>query len=68
MSARRWRVGVDIGGTFTDIVAIDPASGQQRLAKVPTVKRAPLQGIVDGLAAVALGWATSPSSCTAPRW
>jgi N-methylhydantoinase A len=56
VSTRRWRVGVDIGGTFTDILAIDPGTGEQRLAKVPTVRRAPLQGIVDGLAAVTLGW------------
>lgn len=56
MSTARWRVGVDIGGTFTDIVAIDTIGGEQRIAKVPTVKRAPLAGIVDGLAAVALDW------------
>ena len=28
--------GVDVGGTFTDLVIFDPASGQVRLAKVPT--------------------------------
>ena len=29
-------VGVDVGGTFTDLVALDPASGAVRLAKVPS--------------------------------
>ena len=28
--------GVDVGGTFTDLVIFDPGSGQVRLAKVPT--------------------------------
>ncbi|WP_225026187.1 hydantoinase/oxoprolinase family protein [Xinfangfangia pollutisoli] len=28
--------GVDVGGTFTDLVVFDPASGGVRLAKVPT--------------------------------
>lgn len=28
--------GVDVGGTFTDLVVFDPASGAVRLAKVPT--------------------------------
>lgn len=28
--------GVDVGGTFTDLVLFDPASGVVRLAKVPT--------------------------------
>ena len=51
-----WRVGIDIGGTFTDIVALDGGSGERRIAKVPTVPHAPLAGIVDALAAIALGW------------
>jgi len=29
-------VGVDVGGTFTDLVYLDLASGQLRLAKTPT--------------------------------
>ena len=28
--------GVDVGGTFTDLVIFDPASGKVSLAKVPT--------------------------------
>lgn len=52
----RWRVGVDIGGTFTDVMAIAPRSGEFRLAKVRTVPRDPLAGITDGLRAVDLSW------------
>jgi N-methylhydantoinase A len=31
-----WRIGVDIGGTFTDVALVDEASGQIGLAKVAT--------------------------------
>jgi N-methylhydantoinase A len=33
---RNWMVGIDTGGTFTDLIAVDPASGEFRLAKVPS--------------------------------
>ncbi|MEM8841361.1 MAG: hydantoinase/oxoprolinase family protein, partial [Pseudomonadota bacterium] len=29
-------IGVDVGGTFTDLVILDPVSGAMRLAKTPT--------------------------------
>jgi N-methylhydantoinase A len=32
----RWIAGIDVGGTFTDLIALDPASGETRIAKVPT--------------------------------
>lgn len=31
-----WIVGIDVGGTFTDLIGIEPASGKVALAKVPT--------------------------------
>src|ERR1700735_4637402 len=33
---REIRVGVDVGGTFTDAVLVDGATGEIRRAKVPT--------------------------------
>ncbi len=42
-------VGIDIGGTFTDIAALDPADGRLRIAKVPTDPRQPAIGLIDGL-------------------
>jgi N-methylhydantoinase A len=35
-ATRSWMVGIDTGGTFTDLIAVDPASGEFRLAKVPS--------------------------------
>jgi N-methylhydantoinase A/oxoprolinase/acetone carboxylase beta subunit len=54
MAMTTLRVGIDVGGTFTDVVAVDAANGEivARL-KVPTTHRASegvAAGIVDGLA------------------
>ena len=35
-SSMAWRIGVDIGGTFTDVALVDDASGRIGVAKVPT--------------------------------
>jgi N-methylhydantoinase A len=45
---RRYRVGVDIGGTFTDTVVFDKASGAMHLTKVPSVPANPALGFLDG--------------------
>ncbi|MEM7543075.1 MAG: hydantoinase/oxoprolinase family protein [Pseudomonadota bacterium] len=44
-----WRLAVDIGGTFTDIVALEEASGELRLAKVPSTPRDPADGFINGI-------------------
>src|SRR3546814_17240040 len=31
-----WIGGIDVGGTFTDLIGIEPAEGKVALAKVPT--------------------------------
>ena len=54
-AAQRWRVGIDIGGTFTDIVACR-ASGELRQAKTLTTPDDPLGGLINALAAVQLAW------------
>src|SRR6185295_5534605 len=48
-------VGVDVGGTFTDLVLVDALSGAVRVAKVPTTLRNQADGV---LAAVAAAGAT----------
>jgi N-methylhydantoinase A len=40
------RIGVDIGGTFTDLVYFDDVTGEVREAKVPTTPAAPEEGVV----------------------
>jgi N-methylhydantoinase A len=47
-----YRIGIDVGGTFTDLVAID-ASGAPTLAKVPSTPADPSLGVLDGLAQLA---------------
>ncbi len=42
-------VGVDVGGTFTDLVLLDPATGSVRLSKVPTTPRNQAFGVIAAL-------------------
>jgi N-methylhydantoinase A len=43
-----YRIGVDVGGTFTDLVAVDDF-GKATLAKVPSTPEDPSVGVLDGL-------------------
>src|SRR5881409_4277806 len=47
----RSSVGVDVGGTFTDLVARE-VSGRVRACKVPTTPANLARGVLNGLAAV----------------
>jgi N-methylhydantoinase A len=42
-------IGIDIGGTFTDLVALDEASGKIRVCKVPTTTTNQALGVIAGL-------------------
>ncbi|MFC4670202.1 hydantoinase/oxoprolinase family protein [Seohaeicola nanhaiensis] len=44
-------VGVDVGGTFTDLVELDPATGRVRLAKVPSTLDNQAFGVLNALRA-----------------
>jgi N-methylhydantoinase A len=46
-------IGIDVGGTFTDVFALDEASGVCTIGKVPTTRRDPAQGVLDGIRTVA---------------
>nr|MCH9672403.1 hydantoinase/oxoprolinase family protein [Gammaproteobacteria bacterium] len=65
--ARPWRIGVDVGGTFTDLVLAD-ANGHTRIAKVPSVPTDPSQGVLNALRQLAsdldIGLRTVLSQCT----
>jgi N-methylhydantoinase A len=47
-----YRIGVDVGGTFTDLVAIGE-SGEARLAKVPSTPHDPSLAVIAGIGALA---------------
>jgi N-methylhydantoinase A len=42
-----WLVGVDTGGTFTDLIAVERNSGELRRAKVPSVPSDPSAAVLD---------------------
>ena len=44
-----YRVGVDIGGTFTDITVIDESSGELSNLKVLTTNKEPASGVIEAL-------------------
>ncbi|GGC53580.1 hydantoinase/oxoprolinase family protein [Chelatococcus reniformis] len=51
-----WRLGIDIGGTFTDVIAVAGDGSARRSAKVPSRPAEPVRAIVDAIAAVDLSW------------
>jgi N-methylhydantoinase A len=46
---RQLRIGIDTGGTFTDIVCVDAASGAMRVTKVASTPTNPAIGLVRGV-------------------
>jgi N-methylhydantoinase A len=47
-----WQIGVDVGGTFTDLLALDPERGLFRVAKVPSTPEDQSVGFIAGLSAL----------------
>lgn len=43
------RIGIDVGGTFTDIVLIDDKGKKIHYTKVLTVPKSPAQGVLNGI-------------------
>ena len=46
------RLGVDIGGTFTDLVVIDEATGAARVGKILTTPKDPAHAVEQGIASL----------------
>jgi N-methylhydantoinase A len=49
LGARRVRVGIDTGGTFTDVVAVDETSGELVAVKTPSTPADPADGFLAGI-------------------
>ncbi len=61
-----WRLAVDIGGTFTDLVLLDAASGRVVVDKTLTTPSAPLEGVRRGVGTLLEKAGVQPSQITAP--
>src|SRR5207247_8156013 len=46
------RLGVDVGGTFTDLILVDEESGRTSVDKVPSTPDDPARGSADGIRAL----------------
>ena len=55
------RLGVDVGGTFTDLIYVDDEAGQILVHKLPTTPDDPSQGTVQGIKELAELAGTQPS-------
>jgi len=49
MSKKKWVVGTDIGGTFTDVIGTNLETGEQKIAKVPSTPPTFFEGVINGL-------------------
>ena len=47
-----YRLGVDVGGTFTDLLLVDESTGNTYSAKVPSTPGDQSVGVLNGLARV----------------
>lgn len=66
MTSADWRLAVDIGGTFTDVVLMDRESGRVVVDKTLTTPSAPLDGVRTGVRQLLTKAGVKPSDITAP--
>ncbi|HET8628462.1 MAG TPA: hydantoinase/oxoprolinase family protein [Thermomicrobiales bacterium] len=61
MASGRLRVGVDIGGTFTDLIAVDEETGALHVGKTLTTPDHPARGVEAGLRETLAGAGRAPA-------
>ena len=59
---KTWAVGVDIGGTFTDVVAVNHDTGSMHSTKVLTTHQDPTEGVIGGLRKLFEEYAIEPEN------
>ncbi|UNC16621.1 hydantoinase/oxoprolinase family protein (plasmid) [Acidiphilium multivorum] len=58
------RLGVDVGGTFTDLLLLDEARGQAFTAKVPSTPSDSSKGVLNGIEKICKSAGISPEEIT----
>ncbi|WP_300620531.1 hydantoinase/oxoprolinase family protein [Dokdonella sp.] len=56
-----FRLGVDVGGTFTDLLLMNEASGESYTAKVPSTPHDPSLAVLDGIDKICRSSGVDPS-------
>jgi N-methylhydantoinase A len=56
------KLGVDVGGTFTDLVVFDERTGALELTKVPSTPKSPDQGVLNGIRRIATQFGIDPGT------
>ena len=62
--SRRFRAGVDVGGTFTDVVLVEESTGAILVAKVATVPADPSEGCIDAIDKAIRAYGLAPGQFT----
>lgn len=64
MSARGYRLGIDTGGTHTDLVLVDEETGRTWVDKVPSTPQDPSIGVLEGIERMTETVGISPAELT----
>jgi N-methylhydantoinase A len=59
-----WRLGIDIGGTFTDVAMVEEATGRVAVAKVPSTPHDLAEGVLAGVRSALARAGAEPSDVT----
>jgi N-methylhydantoinase A len=62
MMVGNYQIGIDIGGTFTDVVIFNPATGRLTAGKMLTSSDRPAQAVIE-----VIGWMLAKEGITAPE-